>query len=35
MNKKHTDSIIIGAGLSGIGAACHLPRKIQTKPLLF
>jgi hypothetical protein len=35
MNAKHTDSIIIGAGLSGIGAACHLPRKIQTKPMLF
>ncbi len=28
---KHTDIIIIGAGLSGIGAACHLERKNQNK----
>jgi cation diffusion facilitator CzcD-associated flavoprotein CzcO len=27
MNTTHTDIIIIGAGLSGIGAACHLSRK--------
>jgi monooxygenase len=31
MNKKHTDSIIIGAGLSAIGAACHLSRKNPDK----
>lgn len=35
MNKKHTDSIIIGVELSGIGAARHLSRKIQTKSMLF
>jgi cation diffusion facilitator CzcD-associated flavoprotein CzcO len=29
MNTNHIDIIIIGAGLSGIGAACHLSRKIQ------
>ena len=28
---KHTDIIIIGAGLSGIGAACHLERKNNNK----
>jgi cation diffusion facilitator CzcD-associated flavoprotein CzcO len=28
MNTNHIDIIIIGAGLSGIGAACHLSRKI-------
>jgi hypothetical protein len=33
MNTNHID-IIIGAGLSGIGAACHLSRKIR-KPMLF
>ena len=27
MNNTHKDIIIIGAGLSGIGAACHLSRK--------
>jgi cation diffusion facilitator CzcD-associated flavoprotein CzcO len=27
MNTNHIDIIIIGAGLSGIGAACHLSRK--------
>lgn len=28
---KHTDIIIVGAGLSGIGAACHLERKNPDK----
>ncbi len=28
---KHTDIIIVGAGLSGIGAACHLERKNKQK----
>lgn len=31
MNTDHTDIIIIGAGLSGIGAACHLSRKNPDK----
>lgn len=31
MNTNHTDIIIIGAGLSGIGAACHLSRKNPDK----
>lgn len=31
MNKNHTDIIIIGAGLSGIGAACHLKIKNPNK----
>jgi cation diffusion facilitator CzcD-associated flavoprotein CzcO len=31
----HRDIIIIGAGLSGIGAACHLSQRTQTKPILF
>jgi cation diffusion facilitator CzcD-associated flavoprotein CzcO len=31
MNTNHTDIIIIGAGLSGIGAACHLSRKKPDK----
>ena len=31
MNTTHTDIIIIGAGLSGIGAACHLSRKNPDK----
>ena len=31
MNTTHTDCIIIGAGLSGIGAACHLSRKNPDK----
>lgn len=31
MKKKHTDVLIIGAGLSGIGAACHLARKNSNK----
>tara|TARA_Y100000590_G_scaffold107030_1_gene121767 strand:- start:4382 stop:5836 length:1455 start_codon:yes stop_codon:yes gene_type:complete len=30
-NTTHTDIIIIGAGLSGIGAACHLSRKHPNK----
>ena len=29
--KNFTDIIIIGAGLSGIGAACHLERKTPEK----
>jgi ribulose 1,5-bisphosphate synthetase/thiazole synthase len=33
MNTNHTDIIII-AGLSGIGAACHLSRKIPIKPII-
>ncbi len=31
MNAKHTDSIIIGAGLSAMVAACHLSRKNPDK----
>lgn len=31
MNNTHKDIIIIGAGLSGIGAACHLSRKNPEK----
>ena len=31
MNNSHSDIIIIGAGLSGIGAACHLSRKNPDK----
>ena len=31
MSKKHIDIVIIGAGLSGIGAACHLERHSPTK----
>ncbi len=31
MDTTHTDIIIIGAGLSGIGAACHLSRKNPDK----
>jgi monooxygenase len=31
MNNTHKDIIIIGAGLSGIGAACHLSRKNPNK----
>ncbi|WP_421711482.1 NAD(P)-binding protein, partial [Alcanivorax sp.] len=27
MSNNHVDVLIIGAGLSGIGAACHLTRK--------
>lgn len=34
MNTKHSDIIIIGAGLSGIGAACHLSRKNPEKSYL-
>jgi monooxygenase len=31
MKANHTDVIIVGAGLSGIGAACHLQRKNPDK----
>ena len=31
MNNKYKDIIIIGAGISGIGAACHLSRKHPNK----
>ena len=31
MNNEHKDIIIIGAGLSGIGAACHLSRNHPNK----
>ena len=34
MSKKHVDILIIGAGLSGIGAACHLSRKNPDKTYL-
>ena len=34
MNSNHRDVIIIGAGLSGIGAACHLSRKNPNKSYL-
>lgn len=34
MNSNHRDIIIIGAGLSGIGAACHLSRKNPDKSYL-
>ena len=29
--KNYTDIIIVGAGLSGVGAACHLERKNPEK----
>lgn len=31
MAKNHFDVLILGAGLSGIGAACHLTRKFKKK----
>ena len=31
MTNKHVDVLIIGAGLSGIGAACHLRKKCPGK----
>ena len=31
MNQNYTDVLIVGAGLSGIGAACHLSRKNPNK----
>lgn len=34
MNETHVDIIIVGAGLSGIGAACHLSRKNPEKSYL-
>ena len=34
MDSNYYDIIIIGAGLSGIGAACHLTRKSQEKSYL-
>ncbi len=33
MNKEFIDTIIIGAGLSGIGAAYHLQKQCPTKSL--
>ncbi|MDP4911746.1 MAG: NAD(P)-binding protein, partial [Pseudomonadales bacterium] len=31
MQTEHHDVIIVGAGISGIGAACHLQRECQGK----
>lgn len=31
MSNKHVDVLIVGAGLSGIGAACHLTRKAPNR----
>ncbi|MGB1580114.1 MAG: flavin-containing monooxygenase [Nevskiales bacterium] len=31
MSNKHFDILILGAGLSGIGAACHITRKFKKK----
>ena len=31
MPKKHVDVVIVGAGLSGIGAACHLEQHSPNK----
>lgn len=31
MSAEHVDVVIIGAGLSGIGAACHLSRNTPSK----
>ncbi len=31
MTKEHLDVVVIGAGLSGIGAACHLSKNCQGK----
>ncbi|HEX5484640.1 NAD(P)/FAD-dependent oxidoreductase [Limnobacter sp.] len=33
MSNTHVDVLIIGAGLSGIGAACHLKQKCPTKQI--
>ena len=34
INQKYIDVIIIGAGISGIGAACHLKRNCPKKSFL-
>src|SRR5690242_2511125 len=31
MQRKHVDVLIVGAGLSGVGAACHLQTKCPGK----
>ncbi len=31
MSNKHVDILIVGAGLSGIGAACHLTRNAPNR----
>ena len=31
MSKNHVDVVIVGAGLSGIGAACHLEQHCPNK----
>jgi len=34
MSTEHVDVLVVGAGLSGIGAACHLRRECPTKSLV-
>jgi monooxygenase len=33
MNNPHVDVLIIGAGLSGIGAACHIKQNCKGKSI--